>query len=109
MTAILAVAYVLVRRFEALADTFILAIWPFYALAAAAVFVLRRRPDRSGPVRTFLYPLPPVLFILAALLILGNALLTSPRDPLIAVGVIASGFPAYWLWRRFRGVSGGGA
>ena len=109
MTAALAVGFVLVRRFEALADTFILAIWPFYALAAAAVFVLRRRPDRSGPVRTFLYPLPPVLFILAALLILGNALLTSPRDPLIALGVIASGFPAYWLWRRFRGVSGGGA
>jgi len=108
MTAALAVAYVLVRRFEALADTFILAIWPFYALAAAAVFVLRRRPDLSGPVRTFLYPVPPVLFILAALLILGNALLTSPRDPLIALGVIASGFPAYWLWRRFGGVSGGG-
>jgi amino acid transporter len=103
MTAALAVAYVLVRRFEALADTFILAIWPFYALAAAAVFVLRRRPGLVHPVRTFLYPLPPVLFILSALLILGNALLTSPRDPLIALGVIVSGFPAYWLWRRFGG------
>jgi amino acid transporter len=101
MTATLAIAFVLVRRFEALADTFILAIWPFYALAAAAVLVLRRRdPARPRPVRTLLYPLPPVLFILSAVLILANAAVTSPRDPLIAFGVILSGIPVYWLWQR---------
>ncbi len=101
MTATLAVGFVLLRRFEALADTFILAIWPFYALAAAAVMVLRRRdPERPRPVRTFGYPLPPLLFILSAIMILANAALTSPRDPLIAFGVILSGIPVYWLWQR---------
>ena len=100
MTTALAIFFVLIRKFEALADTFILAIWPFYALAAAAVFVLRRRePDRLRPVRTFAYPLPPLLFILSGALILANAAITSPRDPIIAFGVILSGIPVYLAWR----------
>lgn len=102
LIATMAVVFVLLLGFERLADTFVLAIWPFYALAAATVFVLRRsRPDLPRPVRTFGYPVVPLLFILSGALILGNALVTSPRDPAIAFGVILSGFPAYWLWGRF--------
>lgn len=99
----MAVVFVLFLGFERLADTFVLAIWPFYALAAATVFVLRRRrPELERPVRTFGYPVVPLLFILSGALILGNALATSPRDPVIAFGVILSGIPAYWIWGRFR-------
>lgn len=100
MTSALGIAFVLVRSFEQLADAFVLGIWPFYALAAASVFVLRRtRPDLPRPVRTWGYPVVPLLFLLSAALILGNALLTD-RNALIPFGVIAAGFPAYWLWRR---------
>jgi amino acid transporter len=110
MTATLAVGFVLVRRFEALADTFILAIWPFYALAAAGVFVLRRRrPDLVRPVRVLGYPVVPLLFILSGVLILANAAVTSPRDPLIAFSVIVLGLPAWWLWRRYARPAGRGA
>ena len=46
----LGVVYVLLNDFQQLADKFILGIWPFYALAVAAVFVLRRtRPDLPRP------------------------------------------------------------
>jgi len=100
MTSALGIAFVLVRSFEQLADAFVLGIWPFYALAAASVFVLRRtRPELPRPVRTWGYPVVPLLFLLSAALILGNALLTD-RNALIPFGVIAAGFPAYWLWRR---------
>jgi len=100
MTSALGIAFVLVRSFEQLADAFVLGIWPFYALAAASVFVLRRtKPDLPRPVRTWGYPVVPLLFLLSAALILGNALLTD-RNALIPFGVIAAGFPAYWLWRR---------
>ena len=107
LTAGMGVAYVLARTFEQLADTFVLALWPFYALAAAAVFVLRRRrPDADRPVRVWAYPLPPILFLLSAVLILGNALLTDPGGTALAFGVILTGLPAYavWLWSR-RGAS----
>src|SRR3989454_2252170 len=50
-----------------LADQFVVAIFPFYALAAAAVFVLRRRrPDLPRPVRVLGYPVVPWLFVLAS-------------------------------------------
>jgi len=60
----------------------------------------RRDPDRPRPVRTCGYPLTPLLFIASGILILGNAAITSPRDPAIAFGVILSGLPVYWFWKR---------
>jgi APA family basic amino acid/polyamine antiporter len=116
LICLMAAAFVLLRSFEDLADTFVLAIWPFYAMAAIGVIVLRRRrPDAHRPVRVFLYPIPPLLFVVAAAAMLGNSLLPAednplvnfglfsvPRNPAIAFGVIASGIPVYWLWERFR-------
>ncbi len=103
LTAGMGIAYVLARTFEQLADTFVLALWPFYALAAAAVFVLRRRrPEADRPVRVWAYPLPPILFLLSAVLILGNALLTDPGGTALAFGVILTGLPAYGIWLRLR-------
>jgi amino acid transporter len=108
-TAALAIVFTLLRGFEGLADTFVLAIWPFYALAAASVIVLRRRdPKRDRPIRTWGYPVTPVLFILAAAAILINAALTRAQDPLIAFGVILVGVPIYAMWRR-RSPGGAGA
>jgi amino acid transporter len=107
LTAGMGTAYVLVRSFEQLADTFVLALWPFYALGAAAIFVLRhRRPDSDRPVRVWAYPLPPILFLLSAVLILGNALLTDLGGTALAFGVILTGLPAYGIWLRLKRVSG---
>ena len=103
LTGALGVGFVLLRTFEQLADAFVLGIWPFYALAAAAVFVLRRkRPDARRPVRTWGYPVVPILFLAAAAFLLINALVTD-RNSLIPFGVIVAGVPVYWLWRRSTG------
>jgi len=100
LTGALGVGFVLLRTFEQLADAFVLGIWPFYALAAAAVFVLRRRrPDARRPVRTWGYPVVPFLFLAAAAFLLVNALVTD-RSSLIPFGVIALGIPVYLVWRR---------
>ena len=107
LTGALGVGFVLLRTFEQLADTFVLGIWPFYALAAAAVFVLRRRlPDAHRPVKTWGYPVVPLLFLLAAAMILVNALVTDP-NALIPFGVIAAGVPVYWIWNKSRGQGSG--
>src|SRR5439155_11194246 len=103
LTAALGIGFVLIRSFEQLADQFVVAIFPFYALAAAAVFVLRRRrPDLPRPVRVLGYPVVPLLFVLASLLILGNALWAHPRETGFAFLMIALGIPAYYLWIRGR-------
>ena len=98
----LGVAYVLQNTFAQLADRFILGTWPFYALAVAAVFVLRKRqPDLPRPYRTWGYPVVPAVFLLGALLMVGNALVSNWADNAATFGIILTGVPVYWLYRRF--------
>src|SRR5438445_535789 len=74
-----------------------------YPLAAAAVFVLRRRrPDLPRPVRVLGYPVVPSLFVLASFLILGNALWAHPRETGFAFLIILLGVPVYSWWTRRR-------
>src|SRR5690606_22600096 len=83
LAAGLGIGYVSIRSFEQLADSFILGIWPFYALAVGAVFLLRRRrPDLERPYRTVGYPWVPLGFLAASLLMLGNALVEQPASTL---------------------------
>lgn len=101
LTTVLGVVFVLVRSFTELADQFVIGIWPFYALAVAAVYVLRRRrPDLPRPYRTWGYPLVPAVFLVASLFLLGNYLISKPQAFLTDVAVILSGIPVFWLWQR---------
>jgi APA family basic amino acid/polyamine antiporter len=97
LAATLGVIYVLFNNFQQLADKFILGIWPFYALAVAAVFVLRRtRPDLPRPYRTWGYPVVPVLFLVASVGMVVNALWTDPINTGITFAIIATGIPVYY-------------
>lgn len=99
LAALLGVIFVCIRTFSELADQFIIGIWPFYALAVAAIFVLRRRiPDRDRPYRTWGYPVVPALFLVAALFLLGNYMVTDTLTFSIDVGVILTGVPVYYFW-----------
>lgn len=96
---IIAVLFVLVGTFEQLADAFVTAIVPFYALAVASVFAFRKRPDYNPPFRVPLYPIVPALFIVSTIMLLGNAVIDpGSRWPTLGVlGGIAVGIPVYFL------------
>ncbi len=97
----LGVVYVLLNDFQQLADKFILGIWPFYALAVGAVYVLRRkRPDLHRPYRCWGYPVVPALFLQASLALVINALVEQTRDTGITFLIILTGIPVYLVWRR---------
>jgi APA family basic amino acid/polyamine antiporter len=75
--------------------------WIFYALGAAAVIALRiKRPDAVRPFRVPGYPVTPAVFVLAAAVIVGNTVLSQPRQAAIGIGVVLLGAPAYLLWKR---------
>jgi APA family basic amino acid/polyamine antiporter len=100
----LGVVYVLQHDFAQLADKFILGIWPFYALAVAAVFVLRRRrPDLPRPYRTWGYPVVPILFLAVSLGMVLNALRTDPENTWVTFGIILAGVPVYYAWTALTG------
>jgi APA family basic amino acid/polyamine antiporter len=102
LTAALGVAFVMLRTFDQLADTFVTAIVPFYALGVASVFVLRRRAGYDAPFRVPGYPVVPALFVLATVFLLVNAVADpATRWSTLAVfGVVLLGVPVYLLTVR---------
>lgn len=81
--------------------------WIFYGLGAAAIFPLRRANKTLAiPYRVPGYPWTPILFILAAIALVGNAIVAAFRDPSqfvhleVALILFGLGVPAYFLWRK---------
>ncbi len=105
LMTVMGMIFILIRTFTALADQFIIGIWPFYALAVAGVFVLRRtRPGLERPYKTLGYPFVPLVFLAGALLLLGNYLVSETGAFAVDIGIILTGIPAYVIWRRVRRV-----
>ena len=97
----LGVFYVLQNNFAELADKFVLGLWPFYSLAVAGVFVLRRkRPDLPRPYRVWGYPWVPLVFLVASLGMVANALWTEPWKTGVTLLIILAGVPLFYLWKR---------
>jgi len=99
LVALLGLIFVLLLRFEKLADTFVIAMIPFYALGVAAVYRLRRRPGYSPSFRTPGYPVVPALFIASVAYLLLNALIDpgSRAWALGIFGVLLAGIPVFYL------------
>ena len=99
----LAVLFVVTSSFESvlLFAGFTLALNSF--VTVFGVFVLRwRRPGIERPYRTYLYPLPPLIYLALMGWTLCFVLLTRPVEALFGVGVIGSGLLVYvWLEKRF--------
>ncbi len=57
LACVLGVAMVMTQTFEQLTDTFVLAMWPFYALSVAAIYTLRKsQPNLNRPYKVIGYP-----------------------------------------------------
>ena len=98
LAAALGVAFVLTRTFEQLADTFVLSIWPFYGLAIAGLYRLRRaRPDLPRPYNVPGYPVLPGIFVAAVVYLVGNALVTDPLWTGVTFAIVLAGVPVYYV------------
>lgn len=96
-----AVAFSFSRSFEQLTAAFVLGVWPFLALAAVGVIVLRRKqPGLERPYRTPGYPVVPLLFLAGTTWVIGSALIANPVSTLIGMGLTLLGVPVYWFWKR---------
>jgi amino acid transporter len=92
----LGVVFVLTRTFEELADTFVLSIWPFYGLAVAGLYRLRRRHDVQRPYEVPGYPVLPAVFIAGVAYLVGNALITDPLWTSVTFAIVLAGIPIYY-------------
>jgi APA family basic amino acid/polyamine antiporter len=93
--------------FAKLANGAIFIGWIFYGLGAASIFPIRRaNASKPVPYRVPGYPLTPLLFVLAAMAIVGNAIYAAVKDPhefthlLVAIALMLLGLPGYLFWSR---------
>jgi len=71
--------------------------------AVFGVFVLRRRqPDLPRPYRTFLFPLPPLVYLTVMGWTLTFTLINRPVEALGSLAIIGSGLLFYFLTLRFQ-------
>jgi amino acid transporter len=99
LAAALGVLFVLTRTFEQLADTFVLSIWPFYALGTAALFKLRwTRPEMPRPYKVWGYPVIPAVFILGVIYLVTNALISDPVWTGVTFGIVLAGIPVFYMF-----------
>ncbi len=87
-----------------LLDYVVFAALLFYALTIAGIFVLRiKRPEAERPYKAFGYPLLPLLYIVAAVGIMGVLLLYETQTAGMGMVIVLLGVPVYWLWSRKTG------
>ncbi len=73
----------------------------FYVMLVLAVIVLRRkRPDWPRPFRAPGYPVLPLLYAAAGIVLIGILLVGNPATTWPGYALVASGIPVYFLWRR---------
>ena len=99
--AVWAIIFVFFGTYDTLTDYYVFAMWIFFALTVASLFVLRRKkPEIERPYRTLGYPVVPALFLLVAGWMLASYVLTKPTHAILALALTAAGLPIYWYRQR---------
>lgn len=102
-SSIIAVLFAATGTFEQLFTYVVFAGWIFYALAAASIFIFRKKLSTTPrPFRVPGYPAIPLLFIAASAAIVLNTLLSQPERGFVGLGIVALGTPAFYFWKRRR-------
>lgn len=97
---IAAALLVWIGTFDQIVTYSTVAISIFFAMAAFAVIILRRKdPERPRPYRVWGYPWTPLIFVLAMGLFIVNIAWMQPKETLIGFLLTGLGFPLY-IWSR---------
>ena len=74
--------------------------WIFFALMAAGLLRMRRRPGYAPAYRAWGYPFAPLLFIAASLGVVFYHIAAEPRSAAGGLLLVVLGLPLYYFWVR---------
>jgi APA family basic amino acid/polyamine antiporter len=79
----------------------------FFAMTAASLFILPRRHmgSEKAVYRTPGHPFTTAIFVLSCAGIVVSAIIASPRNSAVALGIMLAALPVYYFWIRFRSAS----
>ena len=96
----LAIVFVVSGTFDQIITLLSFSLGIFPIMAVLGVFKIRR--SGQSKMKSPLYPLPQLLFIVSSLAILVLAYLERPVESSIALGVIVAGIPSYFILKRYN-------
>lgn len=95
----MAIVLALSGSFDQLTDYVVFASWIFYALVAYSLFVFRKKmPHAERAYKALGYPLIPIIFILLAILLVVNTLVSAFQQSMFGLLFIGSGIPVYYFF-----------
>jgi APA family basic amino acid/polyamine antiporter len=101
--AIWACVLALSGTFDQITTSVIFALWIFFALVGASLFVLRRKvPAAPRRYRTPGYPVVPILFVLVAVWLVISSVKAYPVESAVGLVLIALGLPFYLYFQIMR-------
>lgn len=87
--------------FENLISYVVFTDWIFFGLAAASVFIFRRRlPNAARISRVPLYPFTPLFFVAMSAWFVAVTLVQRPAQAWAGLAFLALGVPVYFYWRH---------
>jgi APA family basic amino acid/polyamine antiporter len=98
--SVVAGALALSGSFDQLTDSVVFASWLFYAAATVALFRLRRTAPADSGFRCPGYPWVPGIFLLVSVLLVVNALWTTPALSALGLLLVLLGVPVFYRFRR---------
>ena len=102
LQAVWASVLVLTGTYRALFTRVVYTEWIFFALMAAGLVVLRRRPGYAPAYRVWGYPILPAAFVLSSALIVVNQIVSQPSESALGLLIVGIGWPVYLVWTRLR-------
>jgi len=93
----------LTGNYSQMLDYVTFAVLLFFVLVILSIFVLRKKhPEWERPYRAFGFPVFPVIYIAACLLIIVILLIYKPLFTWPGLIIVLSGVPVYYLWKRWQ-------
>lgn len=87
--------------FENLISYVVFTDWIFFGLAAASVFIFRKKLSNvKRDYKTLGYPITPILFILMAAWFVINTLIEKSEQAVAGLIMLGLGLPVYYYWSR---------
>ncbi|MDH5654285.1 MAG: amino acid permease [Spirochaetia bacterium] len=98
---LLSIVYIASGSYEGIMTYMMFALSFFPILSVLGLFILRKKiPDEKRPYKTKLFPFFPLFFAGFSLFIMITSFVGRPMISSIAIAVVLSGIPVYYLWTR---------
>ncbi|WP_435354788.1 APC family permease [Emticicia sp. SJ17W-69] len=87
--------------FDQLTDMLVFASFIYYGSTALGVIILRvKSPEIERKYKVIGYPFVPIFFVLFCVLLLFITIFNQPYEAMVGLGLIATGIPFYWFWKK---------